>query len=1026
MDSARLQQVERLYHAARERDASQREAFLKDACGPDEALLREVESLLACDQKASSFIEVPALELAARSVALQETKEPIARSSGHSLLGKTVSHYLILEKLGSGGMGVVFKAQDTTLGRFVALKFLPESVTELPGASEALERFRREARAASAIDHPNICTIYEIDEYENRPFLAMQLLEGQTLGQYISGKPLPMGELLDKAIHLADALQAAHSKGILHRDIKPANVFITSTGQVKLLDFGVAKVMHGRRKEESEPGEFLTGTGIAIGTAAYMSPEQARGEELDARADLFGFGAVLYEMATGEPAFSGKTAAVIFEAVLNQVPVRPSLRNAGLSPEVERIIEKALEKDRNLRYQTASQLRNDLEAAATPLERTRPLPRAKPPARPSRRNLIAWLAAAASVLAAAGVALWMLRPPSKASLAETDWILISDFVNTTGEPIFDDTLKQAITVKLSESPFFNVLTDSKVRETLRLMGHSPDDRVVSPIDRDLCQRAAAKAMVSGSILSTGAGYLVDLKVINCLTGQSVAHEQLQAGNREQVLHGIGEILPRLRRRLGESLASIQKFDTPIEQATTTSLAALKAYAEGDKKRFQGKEAESIPFYKMANELDPNFAIAYARLAAVYANEQSDLLSEEYIRKAFERRERVSEKEKLYIAARYYGNATGETEKVIETYELWRQIYPRDWIPANNVGNEYIRVGRLDKAIEASQSAMRLNPDSAFPYLTLAGAYKRSGRYAEAKAICEKLIADKRDNTNTHGTLLEIAFAEGDQAAMDREEKWARGTTPGDGYVLYEVALGAMALGQVRRAHALFLDAEAMVLAQELKEFAASIALDEAGAQAEVGTPEGVRAAVARASRMGTFSRDLQVDAAIAEARAGDLTRAEAAAKALSEHSSLELMFNRTTMPELRAAIALRKKNPAAAIKALKPAIPYELGTPHELLSLYLRGLAYLQQQAGHEAESEFQRLLKHSSISPNVPYVPLARLGLARAYAQMGEIEKSRKTYEEFFAVWKNADANVPVLAEARTEYARLKPARVP
>ena len=1025
MDSARLQQVERLYHAARERDDSQRAAFLKEACGSDEALLHEVESLLACDPKADAFIEVPAMEVEARSIALQQTKVPGIGNSGRSLVGKTVSHYLILEKLGAGGMGVVFKARDTTLGRFVALKFLPESVTELPGDSQALERFKREARAASAIDHPNICTIHEIGEYENQPFLVMQLLEGQTLNQYISGKPLPMTEFLDKAVHLADALQAAHSKGILHRDIKPANIFITSTGQVKLLDFGVAKVMRGRRNEESAPSEFLTGPGIAMGTAAYMSPEQARGEELDARADLFSFGAVLYEMATGQPAFPGKTTPVIFDAILNQAPVRPSLLNAGLHPEVERIIDKALEKDPKRRYQTASELRDDLEAAATPLDRTRPLPSASRPTRPSRRSLIAWVAAAASALAVA-VALWMLRLQPKASLAETDWILISDFVNTTGEPIFDDTLKQALTVKLSESPFFNVLTDSKVRETLRLMGHSPDDRVVSPIDRDLCQRAAAKAMVNGSILSPGSGYLVDLKVINCLTGESVAHEQVEAKNREQVLHGIGEILPRLRRRLGESLVSIQKFDTPIEQATTTSLAALKAYAEGDKKRFQGGEAESIPSYKMAIELDPNFAIAYARLGAVYANEQSGVLSEEYVRKAFQRREHVSEKEKLYIAARFYANVTGETEKAIETYELWRQVYPRDWIPANNVANEYNRVGRLDKAIEASQSALRLNPDSAFPYLTLAQAYTRSGRYAEAKAICEKTIADKRDNTSTHNHLFEIAFAEGDQAAMEREESWARRKPPGDGYVLYEVAMGAMTLGQVRRAHALFQEAEAMVLAQDLKEFAASIALEEATAQAEVGTPDGVRAAVARAGRLVTLSRQLQADAAIAEARAGDLTRAEAAAKALSEHPSLELMFNKTTMPELLAAIALRKKDPAAAIEALTPAIPYELGTPHELLSIYLRGLAYLQQHAGHEAESEFQRLLKHSSISPNVPYVPLARLGLARAYAQIGEIEKSRRTYEDFFAVWKNADANVPVLSEAKAEYAKLKPAPVP
>jgi eukaryotic-like serine/threonine-protein kinase len=603
-------------------------------------------------------------------------------------------------------------------------------------------------------------------------------------------------------------------------------------------------------------------------------------------------------------------------------------------------------------------------------------------------------------------------------LTETDSILISDFVNTTGEPVFDDTLKQALTVKLSESPFFNVVPDAKTKETIALMGRSANDRLLPPADREVCQRAGAKAVVDGSILAYGGKYAVELKALDCLKGRTLAHEQFEVQTKDQVLHELGQALPNLRRKLGESVGSIQKFDTPIEQATTTSLAALKAYTEGDKRRAAGLENESLPFYKLAAELDPNFAIAYVRLGAIYSNSHERVLAAESLRKAFDRREHVSEREKLYIAAHYYVDATHESEKAIQTYELWHQIYPRDWIPVNNLANECIRVGRMDKAIEASQIALRLNPNHSFPYVNLARAYKRSARYAEAKTICEKTMADKRDGVDIHSLLFEIAFVEQDEAAMQSQLEWAKGK-PREGDILLDAAWAALTLGRLRRAREVYERAREAVLREGLKEYAAAIALDEAQFEVDLGNQAEARGEVKLAFQLAPHLVEERADAAVILARAGDTVRAEAIVQELSKQLPLDTLLNNFKLAAVRAVIAMNHNDSAHAIEALQSAIPYDF-SDESGVTLYYRGLAYLQQHSGKEAASEFHKILDHPT-SPLSPYLPLARLGLGRALTLTGEMDRSRRAYDEFFAHWKNADPDIPILRQAKSEYATLK-----
>jgi serine/threonine protein kinase/tetratricopeptide (TPR) repeat protein len=961
-----------------------------------------------------------------------------------NLIGKKVSHYRVLEVVGGGGMGLVYKAEDLKLGRRVALKFLPE---ELATDSLTLQRFEREARTASSLNHPNICTIYEFGEHGGQPFLVMELLEGKTLRELISkgassGGPrsqLSLDRLLDIAVQVADGLDAAHQKDVIHRDIKPANIFLTAQGPVKILDFGLAKLAAAASEVEAEEARrdqarglppqttggtpiehTLTRTGMAMGTAGYMSPEQVRGEKLDVRTDLFSFGLVLYEMATGQRAFSGDTAAVLKDAILNNVPLPVHELNSTLPPKLEHIISKAIEKDRDRRYQSAAEVRGDLETLQRGPEQTV----VKLPFLRRRWNLlgtasIVFVAVVTGVIV--GIAR-MVRGPKK--LTQNDTVVLADFANQTSDHVFDGALNTALRTELGQTPFLNVLGLNKIRGTLKLQGQPENAKLTPELARQVCLLTNSKAVVAGSIADAGVHYRIALRALECQAGKVLTVAETEAEDTDQVVEMLGVAGYQLRQNLGEPQDLLRRFNTPLQKATTSSLEALQAYSIVGT---GGQNPDGIINRKHAVELDPDFAAAYSRLGVDYFNLGETSLSLQNFRKAYQLRGKLTARQRLEVQSLYHLVATAELEKAVEDYRSMAQTYPSNkGVAHNQVGLIFNLLGQYENAAAEEREAWRLLPDSSSPVGNLMVAYMALNRTEEARNIFDEGMAHNAVDSQDRWIRYRLAFIQRDQAAMREQASWSAAHPPTDDWLLSEQAVSASYSGLIRGARELSWRGVQSARNAGREETAAVWWARQGLAEAEVG--EDMHARELAKQALGWRSgKVVQILAALTFARAGDAAQAEIIADALNQQFSVDTMIQNYSLPTIRAQVELSHRNPRRAIDILQATIPYELGIPSDysgpgnLLPAYVRGEAYLQMKDAQRAASEFHKIIDHPGIVVNFIAGALAHLQLGRAQVMMGDKAAARKSYQDFFILWKDADPDIPIYQQAKAEYAKLK-----
>jgi len=982
MDPARWRRVEEIYQAAAERQPEERAAFLAVACGGDADLQREVESLLA-QPSADGMLDGPAWE--------PEAGGGLPPEAARLSVGQRVSHYQIQEKLGEGGMGVVYRASDTRLGRSVALKFVKAQFSR---------HWEREARAVAALNHPHIATLHEVGEHEGSPYLVMELVDGRPLKG-----PLSVKQAIEYGTQIADALAAAHAAGIVHRDLKPGNILVTEKGSVKVLDFGLAKLA----EQEGAPASTQT-VGLA-GTLGYMAPEQIEGQPADTRSDIFAFGCILYELLSGRRAFPGETITAALSATVTTEP-KPL---EGVPERLDELVRRCLRKDPERRFQHIDDVKVELEelkqaegGAATLVPHT---------SRKLRRIAIPVLLGA--VLAAGGL---YYRAHQTRPLTDKDSIVLSDFTNTTGDSVFDDTLKQGLSVQLEQSPFLNLVSDRRVNDTLKLMARRAGDRLTPEVAREVCQRTRSKAMLAGSIAGLGRRYVIGLKAVNCDTGDVLAEAQEQAVGKEAVLKALDAAAVRMRKKLGESLSSVQKYATPLAAATTPSLEALKAFSLGSK---TGDTTARLSFLRRAVELDPNFALAYAAMARDYSVLNEVGRGAEYARKAYDLREKVSERERFVIEFRYYAFATGELEKAAQTVELFQQTYPRDAQPYLQLGYVYAALANWEKALEEQREALRLNPNSATNYINLGIAYTVFNRLDEAEALYKQAEERKLKGELLLQNRYFLAFLKGDAAQMARMVSAATGWPGAEDLLLAAQADTEGWYGKLKNAHELTGRAMDSALHNNAKESAAEYQAAAALREVESGNREQARAEGHAAVKLAP-NRDVRAIAALALARAGDTAGAEKLAGELDKAFPLDTLVQRYWLPTIRAAVALERKDPNRASELLKTASTIELSDLTGNLAIfmspaYVRGEAYLMLRDGHRAAAEFQKFIDHRGLVMNFPWGALARLGLARAYAFEGDTAKARAAYQDFLTLWKEADPDIPILKEAKAEYAKLQ-----
>ena len=940
-------------------------------------------------------------------------------------------------------MGVVYKAEDTRLGRFVALKFLPDEFARDP---VSIERFRREARAASALNHPNICTVHDIVEDGHHTCIVMEYLEGVTLKEMIQRDgPVPLDRLLSISKEVAIGLEAAHERGILHRDIKPANIFISDRGTVKILDFGLAKMRSLDRPVTTGVADegfdsSVTG-GWALGTIAYMSPEQALGKTLDQRTDLFSFGAVLYEMATGSVPFHGDSTGTLFLAVVQEAPVAPVALNPTLPESLQLIINRCLEKDRILRFASASEVLaavRDVQLGPLPVSLAKvSKPRMAVPDETKQPRLTrisrliqletkkqrVTLGIVAALLVAFSVAVAFVAHRSQTmKLSAKDTIVLADFTNTTGEAIFDKTFKQATRLDLGQSPFLNVLPDQRVSEILKQMGRPVGQRLTREVTREVCLRTNSRAMIAGAISRQGIGYEIELAAYSCATDKEIASSEEEAADQSKVLRTISRIDEELRRKLGESLPSLQEFNRPLEEATTSSLEALQDYNEGILAAQQKSIAEAIPYYEHAVQLDPNFAQAHSALATAYYTAGQPRIGGEYARRAYELRNRVGERERLSITGMYHRRVTGQALEGVKVAQEWVRKFPNDYNGYIYLGGFYHVLGDYDNSLQAYRAAMQIAPDRVSSYSNAMWCYLNLERYDEARATFDLAISRKLDNELLRIARFVLAFVEQDQEAMGEQVNWAKGKPGSEDRLLIDLANAEAYQGRLKKSRALRKEAQELALKAGVNERATEHQSGAAVVEAFDGN-----ATLARQLAAGVKDNDpglnVQIRVAVALALAGDNASAQAIADQLSREYPVDILMQNVTVPVVQALVESNRGRPEKGIELLERSRAYEHTSTQmdAFVAAYVRGMVYLRMKRGPEAAKEFQKVLDHPGPIGMSVFGALARLQIARAHVLAGDTEAARTNYQDFFALWKDADPDIPILIQARKEYASIE-----